>query len=75
MAEVADLALGELLEADGILLVEWGDVVGGALGDHLEIRLIPDDPEHERSPHHRGASRSAAAGRRGGPRLESALAP
>lgn len=45
MGELADLALGELLEADGILLVEWGDVVAGALGDHLEIRLIVTDFE------------------------------
>ncbi len=45
LAEVADLALGELLEADGILLVEWGDVVGAALGDHLEVRLVADDPD------------------------------
>jgi tRNA threonylcarbamoyladenosine biosynthesis protein TsaE len=43
MGELADLALGELLEAGGILLVEWGDVVAGALGDHLEIRLIAND--------------------------------
>ena len=27
--EVADLALAELLESDGIVLVEWGDVVAG----------------------------------------------
>lgn len=45
MGELADLALGELLEADGILLVEWGDVVAGALGDHLEIRLTATDFE------------------------------
>jgi tRNA threonylcarbamoyladenosine biosynthesis protein TsaE len=37
--EVADLALAELAEADGVLLVEWGDVVGGALGEHLLVRL------------------------------------
>ncbi len=43
MGELADLALGELLEADGIVLIEWGDVVAGALGDHLEIRLIATD--------------------------------
>ena len=47
LAEVADLALGELLEADGIVLVEWGDVVGSALGDHLEIRIVADDPGNE----------------------------
>ncbi|MEZ5219135.1 MAG: tRNA (adenosine(37)-N6)-threonylcarbamoyltransferase complex ATPase subunit type 1 TsaE [Ilumatobacteraceae bacterium] len=45
MAEVADLALGELLEADGIVLVEWGDVVAAAFGDHLEVRLVADDSD------------------------------
>ena len=39
LAEVADLALGELAEFDGIVLVEWGDVAGSAFGDHLEVRL------------------------------------
>lgn len=43
MAEVADLALGELVEGEGVLLVEWGDVVAGTLGDHLEVRLVPPD--------------------------------
>ena len=37
--EVADLALGELAEYRGIVLVEWGDVVSAALGEHLEVRL------------------------------------
>jgi tRNA threonylcarbamoyladenosine biosynthesis protein TsaE len=37
--EVADLAFAELAESDGVLLVEWGDVVGASIGDHLEIRL------------------------------------
>ncbi len=43
--EVADLALAELAEADGVLLVEWGDVAGGALGEHLLLRLgaVEDD--------------------------------
>lgn len=42
--EVADLALRELAEFDGIVLVEWGDVVD-LFGDHLVVRLdarIPD---------------------------------
>jgi tRNA threonylcarbamoyladenosine biosynthesis protein TsaE len=44
--EVADLALGELAEFRGIVVVEWGDVVSAALGDHLEVRLqIIDDPK------------------------------
>lgn len=41
MGEVADLALAELVEDDGVLLVEWGDVVGALLGDHLEVQLVP----------------------------------
>jgi tRNA threonylcarbamoyladenosine biosynthesis protein TsaE len=43
--EVADLALDELADAGGVLLVEWGDVVASTLGDHLAVRLDadPDD--------------------------------
>ncbi|MET0909283.1 MAG: tRNA (adenosine(37)-N6)-threonylcarbamoyltransferase complex ATPase subunit type 1 TsaE [Ilumatobacteraceae bacterium] len=37
--EVADLALGELAEFRGIVVVEWGDVVSAVLGDHLEVHL------------------------------------
>ncbi len=44
-SEVADLALTELAEFDGIVLVEWGDVAGAAFGDHLEVRLDADDPD------------------------------
>jgi tRNA threonylcarbamoyladenosine biosynthesis protein TsaE len=51
MAEVADLALGELLEGDGVVLVEWGDVIAASLGDHLEVRLDAEnvDDEEERT--------------------------
>ena len=38
--EVADLALRELAEFGGIVLVEWGDVVD-VFGDHLVVRLEP----------------------------------
>jgi tRNA threonylcarbamoyladenosine biosynthesis protein TsaE len=44
-AEVADLALGELSEFDGIVLIEWGDVVSALLGEHLEVRLVTPDSE------------------------------
>jgi tRNA threonylcarbamoyladenosine biosynthesis protein TsaE len=37
--EVADLALAELVEADGVLLVEWGEVALSMLGEHLLVRL------------------------------------
>ncbi len=46
-AEVADLALGELSEFDGIVLIEWGDVVSALLGEHLEVRLVTPDSETE----------------------------
>lgn len=44
MAEVADLALSEMAD-HGIVLVEWGDVVASAIGDHLEVRLDPAGTE------------------------------
>ena len=46
--EVADLALTEMVEADGVLLVEWGDVVSSTFGDHLLVRLEPGDGDDER---------------------------
>jgi tRNA threonylcarbamoyladenosine biosynthesis protein TsaE len=48
--EVADLALAELLESDGIVLLEWGDVVVQSLGEHLTVHLVadPDDDDARR---------------------------
>ena len=45
--EVADLAFAELLESDGIVLVEWGDVVAGSLGDHVLVRLELDEADED----------------------------
>lgn len=43
LAEVADLALAELVEEDAVAVVEWGDVAAPALGDDaLEVTLEPD---------------------------------
>lgn len=42
-AEVVDLALAELAEFRGIVLIEWGDVAAATIGEHLEIRLDADD--------------------------------
>ncbi len=42
ISEVADLALAELAEFNGIVLVEWGEVVEGAFADHLVVLLEPD---------------------------------
>lgn len=39
-SEVSDLALRELAEFAGIVLVEWGDVVD-VFGDHLVVHLEP----------------------------------
>ena len=37
--ELDELGLTELLDSGGVMLVEWGDVVGDALGDALCVRL------------------------------------
>lgn len=48
--EIADLALLELAEDHGIVLIEWGDVAEQFLGDHLTVVLerpddLDDDPD------------------------------
>jgi tRNA threonylcarbamoyladenosine biosynthesis protein TsaE len=40
--EVADLALEELAEDGGVVLIEWGDVVEALFGDHLSVHLEVD---------------------------------
>ncbi|MCB0981056.1 MAG: tRNA (adenosine(37)-N6)-threonylcarbamoyltransferase complex ATPase subunit type 1 TsaE [Acidimicrobiaceae bacterium] len=45
--EVADLALAELLEYDGIVLLEWGDVVARSLGEHLLVQLDADPDDED----------------------------
>jgi tRNA threonylcarbamoyladenosine biosynthesis protein TsaE len=47
LSEVTDLALGELAEYHGIVLVEWGDVAESTFGDHLVVRLdaVEGDPD------------------------------
>lgn len=41
--ELADLALGELVEEDAAAVVEWGDAADGALGDAaLVVRIDAD---------------------------------
>jgi tRNA threonylcarbamoyladenosine biosynthesis protein TsaE len=37
--ELADLGIVELVEAGGVALVEWGDVVGDDIGDGLTITI------------------------------------
>ena len=48
--ELDDLGLTELQEAGGVMLVEWGDVVGDALGTGLIVKLAaPEDAGTEDS--------------------------
>ena len=51
MSEVSDLALHEMVDGDGVMLVEWGDVASELLGDHLEVflRHNTDHADGERS--------------------------
>ena len=40
ISEVLDLGLPELLDSDGVILIEWGDVIRQALpNDYLEVAL------------------------------------
>ena len=43
--ELDDLALAELADDRGIVLVEWGDVVEAVFGEHLTVRLDPIDDD------------------------------
>ena len=44
---MADLALTELAEYHGVVIVEWGDVVESSFADHLVVALdlVPGDEE------------------------------
>ena len=47
ISEVLDLGLPELLDSDGVILIEWGDAIRQALpNDYLEVGLtfIEDQP-------------------------------
>jgi tRNA threonylcarbamoyladenosine biosynthesis protein TsaE len=48
--EVSELALAELAEFDGVVLIEWGDVAEAALGEHLVVHLESDVDELDDSP-------------------------
>ncbi len=38
--ELSDLGLDELQDVGGVVVVEWGDIVGSELGDALIIRFL-----------------------------------
>ena len=67
--EIANLALEELAEYHGIVLVEWGDVADALFGDHLVVYLESDpfaDTGDESRPGcvagHRQTDRDSATG-------------
>jgi len=50
MSEVMDLDLPDLLEAGGVLLIEWGDAILPMLpADYLEVRLTFGEGNDDRS--------------------------
>lgn len=49
ISELADLGVSELLDSDGVLLVEWGDAIAPALGNqYLEIKLRYGEADDDR---------------------------
>lgn len=49
LREVMELGVGEMLDEDAVMLVEWGDAVLPALGDqYLEVRLAFGDHDEHR---------------------------
>ena len=49
LREVAELGVGEMLDEDAVMLVEWGDAVLPALGDrYLEVRITFGDGDDDR---------------------------
>jgi len=49
LREVADLGLGEMLDEDAVMLVEWGDAVLPALPDqYLEVRIVFGEGDDDR---------------------------
>ena len=62
LQELLDLGVGELLDHEGVTLIEWGDVVIRALPpEFLEVRLELGDDDDERVLRLRGAGASWAA--------------
>jgi tRNA threonylcarbamoyladenosine biosynthesis protein TsaE len=59
LREVSDLGLGEMLDEDAVMLIEWGDAVLPALPDqYLEVRIAFGDGDDDRrlELHGRGGS-------------------
>lgn len=73
LSEALDLGLAEMLEDDGVVLIEWGDAIAPLLPhDYLEVRLTFGEGDDDR----RLAIRPVGPGWAGRVRpLEGAVAP
>lgn len=59
LREVTDLGLGEMLDEDAVMLVEWGDAVLPVLPDqYLEVRITFGDGDDDRTLELRGVGGS-----------------
>ena len=47
LSDVEDLGLRELADLGDVVVVEWGDVAAGVLGDHLRIDIEPDEDDDD----------------------------
>lgn len=77
-SEVSDLALGELVEGEGVLLIEWGEAAADFLVDHLDVHLETVSRTDEESSDDERAITVTARGdswSRRWPKLETALHP
>lgn len=73
LREVSDLGLGEMLDEDAVMLVEWGDAVLPVLGDrYLEVRLAFGEGDDDRRLELRGRGGTWPARRR---RIAELVAP
>ncbi|MDZ7674350.1 MAG: tRNA (adenosine(37)-N6)-threonylcarbamoyltransferase complex ATPase subunit type 1 TsaE [Acidimicrobiales bacterium] len=49
LSEMQDIGIAELLDSDGVIVVEWGDLIAPAMpADHLEIRFTYGDADDDR---------------------------
>jgi tRNA threonylcarbamoyladenosine biosynthesis protein TsaE len=73
LREVSDLGLGEMLDEDAVMLIEWGDAVLPALPDqYLDVRITFGEGDDDRRLELRGRGGSWPARHRV---LAEALAP
>jgi tRNA threonylcarbamoyladenosine biosynthesis protein TsaE len=75
-SEVSDLALGELVEGDGVLLVEWGEAASEILDDHLDVHLesaVEGDEELSEDERFVTVTAKGETWTRRWPKIESAL--